>query len=190
MLEEQRRREKEDAAEKRKGEFRYISTELNFRLEEFAQKCALVAVDNGYEPQEGAELIADAPCPVLTLEDIDGEWKSIPAGLLYLIREQPVRLKGIHPLLKDIYDYDYDPPENSHWFSERQKQYAAAGLRALRLARRLRSLGGYPQTRLASGPRSPLQVMWDVHRRELRNRKIFTIARSSNSQPRDASASH
>lgn len=188
MLEEKRRREKEDAGEKREAEFRYISTELIFRLEEFAQKCALVAVDHGYEPQVGAELITNAPSPVLTLEDIGGEWKSIPAGLLYLIREQPVRQRAIGPVLAEVYDKLWDPPENIHWFRERQKQYAAAGHRALRLAQRLRRLGGYPQTRLSSGPRSPLQLMWDVHRRELRERQTLTVARSRNTRAIDASA--
>lgn len=114
MLEEKRRREKEDASEKREAGVRYISTELIFRLKEFAQKCALLAVDNGYEPREGAELVANEPYPVLTLGEIDVEWKSIPASLLYLIRELPVRLRGIHSLLEDIYDFDYVPPENYH----------------------------------------------------------------------------
>lgn len=72
MLEEKRRREKEDAGEKREAEFRYISTELIFRLEEFAQKCALVAGDDGVAPRENAELVASVSVPELTLEDIDG----------------------------------------------------------------------------------------------------------------------
>ncbi|MEN4758333.1 hypothetical protein [Pantoea agglomerans] len=95
MLEEKRRREKEDAGEKREAEFRYINTELIFRQEEFARKCALVAADYGVALREDADLVASVSEPVLTLEDIDGEWKSVPPELLYFILELPVRLRAV-----------------------------------------------------------------------------------------------
>lgn len=95
MLEEKRRREKEDAGEKREAEFRYINTELIFRQEEFAQKCALVVADYGVALREDADLAASVSEPVLTLEDIDGEWKSVPPELLYFILELPVRLRAV-----------------------------------------------------------------------------------------------
>lgn len=178
MLEEKRRREKEDTEQKRESEFRYIVIELIFRLEEFAQKCALVAADDGIAPQVDAELVASVADPVLTLEDIDGEWKSIPPGLLYFIRELPVRQRSIRPVLEEVNDKLWDPPENAHWFDERQRQYARIGLSSIRLVRRLRRLGGYPETRLADGVYSPMQVMWNVHRRDLRHRQTITLARN------------
>lgn len=171
MLEAKRLREKEDAEEKRLKEFLYISTELIFRLEDFAQKCALVAIDSGVSSfHVDAEKSVWAQSPALSFDDIDGEWKSIPSGLLYLIRELPVRERGIKPFLDEIYDHHWDPPEHTLWFTERKKQYAGIGLRAIRLARRLRRLGCYPETRLASGYGAPLQVLLDVHRKKQRKR--------------------
>ncbi|MCP2234034.1 MULTISPECIES: hypothetical protein [Erwinia] len=187
MLEEKRRREKEDAVEKREAEFRYISTELIFRLEEFAQKCALVAADYGVALREDAELVASVSEPELMLEDIDGEWKSVPPELLYFIRELPVRLRAVGPVLDEVYDNLWDPPENGPWFDERQKQYARIGLSAIRLARRLRRLGGYPETRLAGGPHSAMQVMWKVYRRELRHRQIINLATNVSRQASEVS---
>lgn len=112
MLEEKRRREKEDAGEKREAELRYISTGLIFRLEEFAQKCALVAADYGVALREDAELVASVSEPVLTLEDIDGEWKSVPPELRYFVRELPVRPKAVGAVLDEVYDNLWEPPDN------------------------------------------------------------------------------
>lgn len=166
MLEEKRRREKEDVAETREAEFLYICTELIFRLEEFAEKCAFVAADSGIQPLKDEEWVASTPTPVLTLEDIDGEWKSIPASLLYLIRELPARQRAIASYLVEVNENRWELPENKPWFDERKKQYAWIGLRAIRLARRL---DGYPETRLADGMHSPMQAMWDVRRHDLRH---------------------
>ena len=68
MLEEKQRREKKDVAEKREAEFLYICTELIFRLEKFAEKCAFVAADSGIQPLKDEEWVASTPTPVLTLE--------------------------------------------------------------------------------------------------------------------------
>lgn len=145
MLEEKQRREKKDVAE----------------------KCAFVAADSGIQPLKDEEWVASTPTPVLTLEDIDGEWKSIPASQLYLIRELPARQRTIASYLVVVNENRWEPPENKPWFDERKKQYAWIGLRAIRLARRL---DGHPETRLADGMHSPMQAMWDVRRHDLRHR--------------------
>lgn len=165
MLEKRSRREKEDAEEKREEEFRFIVVELIFRLEEFAQGCAAVAWDDGIYPGENEAKVPEIPAPVLTLDGIGGEWKSIPSPLLYSIRELPVRERAIRPALSNIYEH---LPDTDFWFAERQRRYADAGLRALILTRKLRRLGGYPDSRLIQGTGSPFRIMRYTWRQHLR----------------------
>ena len=78
-----RRREERAAAAKQVSERLFIATELVFLLEQFAQESAAVATDDGYENQNGLTVPAKK-YPVLNISAITGDWRVLPAKLMYL----------------------------------------------------------------------------------------------------------
>lgn len=83
------KREKEAAAEKQEIERLFISTELVFLLEEFAVRCATIATDGASENRYSLSG-ADVDLPEIDLSEVKGDWRVLPARLMYRIRELPV----------------------------------------------------------------------------------------------------
>lgn len=165
---ERLRHEQQLTEDKRQKELLYITTELVFTLEIFAEECARVADDSG-EPDERGEYRPTTKTPELEISDIKGDWRTLPALIMYRIRELPVLMNEAHRNISAAAEHDW-APYYTESFQERQYQYARLGLKALTLARRLRQLAGLPGTRLDATEWSAQPVLWGRWRLE-RNRR-------------------
>ncbi|MCW0310005.1 hypothetical protein [Pantoea ananatis] len=96
------------ASEKKLAQERlFISTELVFMLEQFAESCASVATDWGYENQDGIS-VPQAPTPVIDYSTVTGDWRALPGRLMYQVRGLTV-LKSTSDRIID--DAEYYPPD-------------------------------------------------------------------------------
>ena len=162
-------REKEAAATKRESELYFISTQLVFRLERFAQGCAEVVNDEGIEDDKGYTRTGISAEPFST-EDIDGDWRVLPSRILYRIRELSVLIPEASRYISIVSDYD-NPPDWQMTFKERRYQYSRLGLRAMILARRLRRLNAMPSSHLDNNsPWSVQNVLWAEWRKQRKSR--------------------
>lgn len=168
-----RQREKDAASRKRHDELLFITTELVFLLEQFAERCAEVATDHGYENQDG-NMVPEIPLPVLDYASVSGDWWVLPAKLMYRIRELPALQEEANRVLRDA---DAFPPDYNELFEARQYQYTRLGLKAIIQARRLRKLVGYPESRLAATEWSAQPVLWKEWRQERKRRAILSWLR-------------
>ena len=166
-----RRREERAAAVKLASERLFIATELVFLLEQFAQESAAVATDDGYENQNGRTVPAKK-YPVLNISAITGDWRVLPAKLMYRIRELPV-MQGEAD--RTVNEAELIPPDYDEFFEARQYQYTRLGLKALIQARRLRRLVGLPHTRLDATRWSAQNVLWQKWRQERKRRCVQAV---------------
>lgn len=167
------RRERRTADDKLDRERLFIATELIFILEQYAEGCARVATDSGVDNPQG-ERIAVSAEPVLALSDAAGDWRTLPALLMYRIRELPVMQTESLRAVQEVGEYDH-APYYTDTFRERKYQFTRLGLKAIFLAKRLRALVGLPESRLDASEWSAQPVMWKVWRRERRRRTKLYI---------------
>lgn len=167
-------REKLASEKKRIQERLFISTELVFMLEQFAEGCASVATDWGYENQDGIS-VPQAPTPVIDYSAVTGDWRALPGRLMYQVRGLTV-LKTTSDRI--INDAEYYPPDFDEFFSERQYQYTRLGLKAVILARRLRRLVGFTETPLNASPWSAQHILWQEWRKERHRRAEQAVMRT------------
>lgn len=172
---ERQRQEQLLAEDKRQKELLFIATELVFLLEDFAEKCALVAADNGEMNQEGITVAIESP-PDLVLTPVTGDWRAVPAKLMYSIRELPVLITEAGKYVSSAYENDW-PPDYSRSFWERQYQYSRLGLKAAFAAIRLRKIAGLPPTRLDITDWSILPMLWRLWKQERQRRTREYIQR-------------
>lgn len=166
-----RLREERAAAVKLVSERLFIATELVFLLEQFAQESAAVATDGGYENQNGLTVPAKK-YPVLNISAITGDWRVLPAKLMYRIRELPV-MQGEAD--RTVNEAELIPPDYDEFFEARQYQYTRLGLKALIQARRLRRLVGLPHTRLDATRWSAQNVLWQKWWQERKRRCVQAV---------------
>lgn len=83
------RREERTAAAKLASERLYISTELVFLLERFAQRCAPAATATVEHDQDGRGE-AEFLLPEIDYSPVSGNWRSLPSGLMYRLSELSV----------------------------------------------------------------------------------------------------
>lgn len=164
------RREAKTAAAKKDSERLFIATELVFILEEFAEGCARAATDTGHADNEGI-LRVSAERPDIDLTQVAGDWRVLPAALMYRIRELPILVNEADKYVASVWEHDWSP-DYSRTFEERQYQYARAGLKALFSAIRLRRLVGLPGTRLNATPWSAQPKLWNAWKEECRRRSV------------------
>lgn len=164
-------REKQASEAKLKQERLFIATELIFLLEQFAEGCAYVATDHGYQDQEGYTVPATSN-PVLNYSSVSGDWRVLSTTLMYRIRELPIVQNEAE---RTINEADASPPEYDEFFEERQYQYIRLGLKAVILARRLRHFADLPNTRLDASPWSAQNVLWREWRNERKRRATLAI---------------
>ncbi|EEG5674658.1 hypothetical protein G3G77_004727 [Salmonella enterica] len=164
------RRDERSAAAEQIRERLFIATELVFLLEAFAESCSDVAVDTG-EDNDAPQPIREptAAYPELNFQNVSGNWQVLPPRLMYLIRELPVLESEARKVIAFVRN-SLSPDEHREYFCERWHQYARLGLRAITLAKRLRKMAGFPDTRLAGSIWSTQQVLRDVRRVERRRR--------------------
>ncbi|HHA2002518.1 hypothetical protein [Enterobacter kobei] len=165
---ERQRHELSIAEDNKAKELLFIATELVFLLEEFAERCALVAADNGEVDQEGIVVATETP-PDLVLAPVTGDWRAVPAKLMYSIRELPVLRTEAGKYVSSAYENDW-PPDYSRAFRERQYQYSRLGLKAVFAAVRLRKIAGLPPTRLDLTEWSTLPMLWRLWKQERKRR--------------------
>lgn len=161
-------REEKAAARKRHDERLFITTELVFLLEQFAEGCARVATDDGVRDEQDF-MRTNQTCPEIDLNVITGDWRSLEPGLMYAIRELPV-LKGWSDREIAGMEESEGPPDYTRTIWERQYLYARLGLKAILQARRLRKLARLPGTRLDATKWSAQPVLWQVWRNERKRR--------------------
>ncbi|WP_391488834.1 hypothetical protein [Leclercia tamurae] len=170
-----RKREERAAAATQASERLFIATELVFLLEQFAEECAKVADDSG-EPDERGEYRPTTKLPELGISDIKGDWRTLPALIMYRIRELPILMNEALRDISAASEHDW-APYYTESFQERQYQYTRLGLKALILARRLRKLCGLPTTRLDATKWSAQPVLWAVWRNERNRRHLKRVLR-------------
>ncbi|HAT3956101.1 TPA: hypothetical protein I9Y43_004772 [Kluyvera ascorbata] len=162
-------REERTAAAKQKTELYFISTELVFRLERFAQGCAEVVNDEGFKDDKGYTQTSIKEESFST-DNIDGDWRVLPDRILYRIRELSVLIPEAIRYISIVSEYD-DPPDWQMSFKERRYQYSRMGLRAMLLARRLRRLNAMPSSHLDNNsPWSVQNVLWSEWRKQRKSR--------------------
>ncbi|EJV9473421.1 hypothetical protein PO820_003723 [Cronobacter sakazakii] len=163
------KREEAAAKEELASERLFIATELIIILEQYAEECAAVAGDDGepiFEPNQQVERAPIAGYPVpLNFETVTGDWRSLPALLMFRIRELPLlrveAMRAIDVALECDFSRDY-----RYFFRERQFRFARMGLKAIHLARQLRRDCRLPHSRLNESTWSAQPVMLNVLRRE------------------------
>lgn len=163
-----RQREKNAALRKRHEELLFITTELVFLLEQFAEGCARVATDAGKRDEQDF-MRTTQTCPEIDLNVITGDWRSLEHGLMFAIRELPVLKEWSDREIAGLAESE-GLPDYTRTIWERQYLYARLGLKAILQARRLRKMAGLPGTRLDATEWSVQPVLWKVWRNERKRR--------------------
>ncbi|CAH0139205.1 hypothetical protein SRABI106_00176 [Rahnella aquatilis] len=161
----------EDAKRIQDSDLCFISTQLIFILEEFAQRCADVAGDQGeLENREGEEsrYVALYPIPALSFNSIEGNWKSIPPLLMFMTLEIPVILQDARQQITQQTEYIFPEIDDHDYLRIRGSHIAPIGLRAAAIARRLRRKSGFFDSPLSNDHWSAVHVMQRVRKRGLR----------------------
>lgn len=166
-------REKQASDDKLKQERLFIATELIFVLEQYAEGCAQVAGDYGElisEENKQAEFEPTVGYPALPdFEKVSGDWRSLPADLMYRIRELPVLRNEAMRAINDAGENSV-PPDHDAYFSVRQYEFSRLGLKAIHLARLLRKLCKLPRSRLNESSWSAQPEMLRILHRERKKR--------------------
>jgi hypothetical protein len=166
------KREKEAAAEKQEIERLFISTELVFLLEEFAVRCATIATDGASENRYSLSG-ADVDLPEIDLSEVKGEWRVLPARLMYRLRELPVTKQSSD---RTITTGGYRaPPYFEDTTTTRRYEYTRLGIRAIVLARSLRSLAGFIQTRSEDAIWPAKKALIKAWRQEKKRRRTLEM---------------
>lgn len=163
-----RSREEKAAAAKREAELFFISTELVFRLERFAQECAAVVQDEGEEDDKGYTHFTES-AKAFAPDDIAGDWRILPGRILYRTRELTVLISEANRRISFVQEWD-NPPDWQCTFQERRYQYSRLGMKAVLLSKRLRKLNQMPSSRLDNGEWSAQSVLWEQWRRGRKRR--------------------
>lgn len=164
------KREKKVLEDRLQRERYFIAIKLVFILEEFAEGCARVANDNGENNDANQpEREPTVNYPALNFKDIPGDWRSLPAQLMYRIHELPVLQDEAGRAISFASEHSW-APYHTEYFRERQYHYARLGLKAIIQARRLRKIAGFPDTRLDASPWSAQPILWEAWRIERRRR--------------------
>ncbi|WP_110875939.1 hypothetical protein [Franconibacter helveticus] len=143
-------------------ERKFICVELVFLLENYAYKCAEVAQDYG-EPngmQGEYESVTEIPDRI-DYSLVKGNWKSLNSQTMYEICSLPMRQNEAMKVINHTGEYSSYPPFHRDYFEERQFQFALLGLKALKIADRIRKENGFPETELAEWVLPALQEKYE-----------------------------
>lgn len=161
------KREKEASEDKLQRDRYFIATQLVFLLENYGEKCVLVAEDFGTEDGDGYTA-EQHRMPVIDFSGISGDWRSLPLSLMYRLRELEIIQTGVMNMLSDLYDYD-DQPQFDEYFHSRRFHATRLGLKAFILAAKLRKKSGLPA--MAGGQWFAPRRLWTLYRRF---KKVFS----------------
>lgn len=125
----------------------YLAIRVVSILDQFVEGCAEVAGDDGLsdgQRGENGERDIQVSVPKLAVEQLDVQWKAIPATLLYKVLSFPNLLTAVNRRVDIAFEYAH-PPDYEDGFEERQYQYATLGLKAAQLSNELRNAYGLPK---------------------------------------------
>lgn len=155
-------REKDAAAAKLASERLFIGTELICLLEHFADQCSDVVCDT--EPDKENWSVKDLP--LLSLEGIEGDWRSLPAEMLFRLRNLPALNREARYVIESVFRYE-SPPDVTECA---RYQYARLGLNVLLMAWRLRRVCDLPPPREGDLCQRNGAILWRNRRALWRNR--------------------
>ncbi|PVZ84178.1 hypothetical protein C9426_24020 [Serratia sp. S1B] len=112
----------------------FISIELVFLLESYAEACEQVASDDPWKSNEG-EYYHDSSLPDFDLSAVKGDWSVLPAEDMYAIRSLPVENQMAKNRLDEI---NRHIGVDTEYCRERKLRFADLGRKALTLARQRR----------------------------------------------------
>lgn len=124
----------------------YLAVMVIGRLDSYVMACADVVGDDGLSrgPSQYGEVLSPlVTLPTFTLTDLNVDWRSIPADMLYELQE----IASYESIAKQIVNSAWEistPPDNDELFEERQYQFALLGLKAHEAAQKLRCLAKLP----------------------------------------------
>lgn len=139
-----RQREKEEAAG-------HLGVLVLTQLDRFISQCAAVAGDDGTahghpagRMENGEEYYsAQNKEPVLELDQLKVEWRSISPNTMYAIHRIPIQLTEIESFLS--FEADQEGPPYDGWISLRQEKYAGLGVAVAGLSEQLRAETKLPE---------------------------------------------
>lgn len=159
------KREERTAATKLASERLFIATELVFLLEQFADACSDVVCDT--DPDK--EHWSTERLPALSCASVEGDWRALPAELLYRIRSLPALEQEARFRTRFVLS-NCTPPEASECA---RFQYARVGLKALLTAYRLRVVCSLPPPRKGEQRWTVGEILWRNWRALWRKRLII-----------------
>ena len=127
----------------------YLSVYLSVELEKFADGCLAVASDTGVDEDgrpagdDGAHC-ATASYPEFQASVVDGNWKSLSAGILDRVLSIQYRLQQ-HAATINAYSVHAFPPDYSEFFVARRYCFAKLGLEIVGLIDDMRKEAGLPE---------------------------------------------
>ena len=134
----QRRKDQKDAE--------YLCIQVSCALERYVAHCADIVEDDGLYRGQADENGYSSPqisTPTFDPTLFKGEWRALPAELMYEILDFPYELEVANRTVESAFD-NAVPPDFDFGFDERQIQFANLGLAASILAEKLRNHVGLP----------------------------------------------
>ncbi|MGP6489457.1 hypothetical protein [Duffyella gerundensis] len=160
------KREKLAAADKLGKERYFISTELVFLLERFAQACVEPALEVSNLDEEG-HIITLHDFPLFDYSTVTGDWRALPDELIYKLSEFPIKheeaRRSVSLAEKTI------ASANDIFYGELQTQCSHLGVSAINLSRELRKLCGMPEDDLSKYTWSAWKVLDGIYQSCQRN---------------------
>ena len=118
----------------------YIAIRVSCLLDRFINSCIPVVQDDGtcqgsYGPDDRA--VAQAKTPNISFDEIDADWKSLPAQLTYKILNFPNDITDANEYIASVEEHVSSPPYYEEIFEARQFKYSELGLKAFKLSEKL-----------------------------------------------------
>lgn len=132
----------------RKRNANYLAIRVVSLLDEFINGCVAVIFDDGtYHGQrdEDGYRRAQVSTPEIAPLNLDVDWKSIQPILMYEILSLPNLKSEADIQISGSSEYSASPPDFEEFFEERQSQYSELGLKAIKLATKLRKQHSIPE---------------------------------------------
>ncbi|MBK0127540.1 hypothetical protein IAE30_27755 [Pantoea sp. S61] len=168
--EKRHKRELADKEEKDRRECYFLAIELVFRLEEYAEKCAYVGIDQGiWEGDAFAEFIH--PIPALNLLNVTADWRVLPSRLLYKVRDLSAQHDRACSGISAWFEASdpRDSTEMSRSLIYRQRRFLRQGLLAMLYAALLRKHCSMASSPLMRDRLSVGETLWAAWRQQRRS---------------------
>lgn len=177
---------------KNRKEVEYLCIQIACMLERFIGGCVEVVQDDGlfygqYDSDECRSIQVSAP--KFEPEMVKVEWKSLPAKIMYEILNFPSQVEAANSKISGAFEYVAGPPDYEEGFEERQYQYALLGIKASKLASRLRNYSRLPEREMDDW--DPIHYMKEQIQKIESQRKVRAEAQSkmlADMQKRDVSS--